>query len=115
MNSRDGATRDAMQREPSYRRELFMRAVIQGIAGCAEYDIALLAAGPPGAQTNFGRQGEGAVTMTIAMDEVLTAGEVSRMTGIPVSTLHDWAGNTPRGPGWDRTSDLPRVKRTLSH
>lgn len=21
----------------------------------------------------------------------------------------------PGGPGWDRTSDLPRVKRTLSH
>jgi hypothetical protein len=25
--------------------------------------------------------------MTMAMDKVLTAGEVSRMTGIPVSTL----------------------------
>jgi hypothetical protein len=38
--------------------------------------------------------------MTIAMDEVLTAGEVSRMTGIPVSTLHDWAAK--REWGWSR-------------
>jgi hypothetical protein len=29
--------------------------------------------------------------MTMVMDEVLTAGEVSRTTGIPVSTPHDWA------------------------
>ncbi len=35
--------------------------------------------------------------MTMAMDEVLTAGEVSRMTGIPVSTLHDWAAKRERG------------------
>jgi len=38
--------------------------------------------------------------MTIAMDEVLTAGEVSRMTGIPVSTLHDWAAKRERGVEW---------------
>ncbi|ORB34316.1 helix-turn-helix domain-containing protein [Mycobacterium paraseoulense] len=31
------------------------------------------------------------------MDEELTAGEVSRMTGIPVSTLHDWAAKRERG------------------
>jgi predicted DNA-binding transcriptional regulator AlpA len=37
------------------------------------------------------------VTMTIAMNEVLTAGEVSQMTGIPVSTLHDWAAKRERG------------------
>ena len=37
------------------------------------------------------------MTMTIAMDDVLTAGEVSRMTGIPVSTLHDWAAKRERG------------------
>jgi predicted DNA-binding transcriptional regulator AlpA len=36
-------------------------------------------------------------TMTMAMDEVLTAGEVSRMTGVPVSTLHDWAAKRERG------------------
>jgi len=35
--------------------------------------------------------------MTMAMDEVLTAGEVSRMTGIPVSTLHDRAAKRDRG------------------
>jgi hypothetical protein len=29
--------------------------------------------------------------MTMVMDEVLTAGEVSRILGIPVSTPHDWA------------------------
>jgi hypothetical protein len=29
--------------------------------------------------------------MTMVMDEVLTAGEVSRITGIPVSTPHDRA------------------------
>jgi hypothetical protein len=45
MNSRDAA-----QREPSYPRELFMRAVVQGIASCIDYDKALRAAGPPGAQ-----------------------------------------------------------------
>ena len=50
MKGRDAATRDATQREPSYPRELFMPAVVQGIACCSEYDKALLAAGPPGAQ-----------------------------------------------------------------
>jgi predicted DNA-binding transcriptional regulator AlpA len=35
--------------------------------------------------------------MTMAMDDVLTVGEVSRMTGIPVSTLHDWAAKRERG------------------
>src|ERR1700738_5224017 len=45
MNSRDAA-----QREPSYPRELFMRAVVQGIASCIDYDKVLRAAGPPGAQ-----------------------------------------------------------------
>lgn len=45
MNSRDAA-----QREPSYPRELFMRTVVQGIASCIDYDKALRAAGPPGAQ-----------------------------------------------------------------
>ena len=33
----------------------------------------------------------------IAMDEELTADEVSRMTGVPVSTLHDWASKRERG------------------
>ncbi len=37
--------------------------------------------------------------MTTAMNEVLTAGEVSRMTGVPVSTLHDWAAKRERGVG----------------
>jgi len=45
MNSRDAA-----QREPSYPRELFMRTVVQGIASCIDYDKALRATGPPGAQ-----------------------------------------------------------------
>jgi hypothetical protein len=35
--------------------------------------------------------------MTMAMDEVLTAGEVSRIAGIPVSTPHDWATKRERG------------------
>jgi predicted DNA-binding transcriptional regulator AlpA len=35
--------------------------------------------------------------MTMATDEVLTALEVSQMTGIPVSTLHDWAAKRERG------------------
>jgi predicted DNA-binding transcriptional regulator AlpA len=63
----------------------------------AEYDKALCAAEPSGGQhisaTGTGRT----LTMTMAMDEVLTAGEVSRMTGIPVSTLHDWAAKRERG------------------
>jgi predicted DNA-binding transcriptional regulator AlpA len=96
MNSRDAATRDATQRETSYPRQLFMRAVAQGIAWHTEYDKALLATGPPGAQ-QISANRERAATMTIAMDEVLTAGEVSRMTGIPVSTLHDWAAKRERG------------------
>jgi hypothetical protein len=50
MNSRDAATRDATQREPSYPRELFMPAVVQGIAWRTDYDKGLLAAGPPDAQ-----------------------------------------------------------------
>jgi len=60
---------------------------------------------PPGAfgcrtirpPTDFGNRTRRASTMTMAMDEVLTAGEVSRMTGIPVSTLHDWAAKRERG------------------
>lgn len=47
--------------------------------------------------TDFGNRTRRASTMTMAMDEVLTAGEVSRMTGIPVSTLHDWAAKRERG------------------
>jgi predicted DNA-binding transcriptional regulator AlpA len=47
--------------------------------------------------TDFGNRTRRASTMTMAMDEVLTAGEVSRMTGIPVSTLHDWATKRERG------------------
>lgn len=35
--------------------------------------------------------------MTMATDEVLTASEVSRITGVPVSTLHDWASKRERG------------------
>jgi hypothetical protein len=50
MNSSDAARRDAKQREPSYPRELFIRAVVQGIAPCIDYDKAPRAAGPPGAQ-----------------------------------------------------------------
>jgi predicted DNA-binding transcriptional regulator AlpA len=73
-----------------------MRAVTQRTAWRTEYDKALLAAGPPGAQ-HISATRERAATMTIAMDEVLTAGEVSRMTGIPVSTLHDWAAKRERG------------------
>ncbi|HME78385.1 MAG TPA: hypothetical protein VKI00_22860 [Mycobacterium sp.] len=46
----DMNSRDAAQREPSYPRELFMRAVVQGIASCIDYDKAPRAAGPPGAQ-----------------------------------------------------------------
>lgn len=42
---------------------------------------------------------------------------------IDAQTARQWFGgqNAPTelaflgGPGWDRTSDLPRVKRTLSH
>ena len=73
-----------------------MRAVTQRTAWRTEYDKALLAAGSPGAQ-QISATRERAATMTIAMDEVLTAGEVSRMTGIPVSTLHDWAAKRERG------------------
>ncbi|HWS93059.1 MAG TPA: hypothetical protein VN306_11395 [Mycobacterium sp.] len=39
--------------------------------------------------------------MTTAMDDVLTAGDVSRMTGVPDSTLHDWAAK------WERGADSP--------
>jgi hypothetical protein len=35
--------------------------------------------------------------MTTAMDDVLTAGDVSRTTGVPDSTLHDWAAKPERG------------------
>ena len=35
--------------------------------------------------------------MTTAMDDVSTAGDVPRMTGIPDSTLHDWAAKRERG------------------
>jgi hypothetical protein len=35
--------------------------------------------------------------MTTVMDDVLTAGDVSRMTGTPDSTLHDWATKPERG------------------
>jgi hypothetical protein len=35
--------------------------------------------------------------MTTAMDDVSTAGDVSRMTGVPDSTLHDWAAKPERG------------------
>jgi predicted DNA-binding transcriptional regulator AlpA len=96
MNSRDAATHDAAQREPCHPRQLFMHAVAQGIAWHAEYDKGLLTAGSPGAQ-QISANRERASTMTLAMDEVLTAGEVSRMTGIPVSTLHDWAAKRERG------------------
>jgi hypothetical protein len=50
MNTRDAATRDAAQREPSYPREPFMPAVVQGIPRCTDYDEALIAAGPANAQ-----------------------------------------------------------------
>jgi predicted DNA-binding transcriptional regulator AlpA len=40
--------------------------------------------------------------MTTAMDDVLTADDVSRMTGVPDSTLHDWAAK--RGLGADSPS-----------
>jgi predicted DNA-binding transcriptional regulator AlpA len=49
------------------------------------------------AAAEFGNRTRRASTMTMAMDEVLTAGEVSRMTDIPVSTLHDWAAKRERG------------------
>ena len=35
--------------------------------------------------------------MTTAMDDVLTAGDVSRMTGVPDSTLHNRAAKRERG------------------
>jgi predicted DNA-binding transcriptional regulator AlpA len=37
------------------------------------------------------------MTTVTPIDDVLTAGEVSRMTGVPVSTLHDWAAKRERG------------------
>lgn len=41
--------------------------------------------------------------MTTAMDDVSTAGDVSRMTGVPVSMLHDWAAKRKR----DADSPVP--------
>ena len=35
--------------------------------------------------------------MTTPMDDVLTAGDVSRMPGVPGSTLHEWAARRERG------------------
>jgi predicted DNA-binding transcriptional regulator AlpA len=35
--------------------------------------------------------------MTPATDDVFAAGDASRMTGVPVSTLHDWAAKRERG------------------
>jgi hypothetical protein len=35
--------------------------------------------------------------MTTAMGDVLTAGDVSRMTGVPDSTPDDWAAKLERG------------------
>jgi predicted DNA-binding transcriptional regulator AlpA len=34
--------------------------------------------------------------MTTAMDDVLTADDVSHMTGVPDSMLHDWAAKRER-------------------
>jgi hypothetical protein len=51
MNSRTATKHCAAQRESAYPRdEPIMRAVAQRIAWGTEYDKALLAAGPPGAQ-----------------------------------------------------------------
>jgi hypothetical protein len=41
----------------------------------------------------------------MAMDEVLTAGEMAWMTGVPVSTLDDWAANGSEA--WSRP--VPQV------
>jgi hypothetical protein len=35
--------------------------------------------------------------MTTVMDDVLTADDVSRMTGVPDFTLQDWAAKRERG------------------
>ena len=35
--------------------------------------------------------------MTTAMDDVLTAHDAPSMTGVPDSTLHDWAAKRERG------------------
>ena len=35
--------------------------------------------------------------MATGTADVLTAGDVSRMTGVPVYTLHDWAAKRERG------------------
>jgi hypothetical protein len=33
----------------------------------------------------------------------------------PMPAMNPWSGVLGGGPGWYRTSDLPRVRRTLSH
>jgi len=38
--------------------------------------------------------------MTTAMDDVSTAGDVSRMTGVPDSALQDCAAKRERGVDW---------------
>jgi hypothetical protein len=47
--------------------------------------------------------------MTMAMDDVLTAHDVSRMTGVPDSTLHDWAAKPERGADSPGPQSLPVV------
>ena len=54
--------------------------------------------------------------MTTAMDDVLTAGDVSRTTGVPDSTLHDWAAKPERGvdsPGPHRCELSSRHRRWM--
>jgi hypothetical protein len=42
--------------------------------------------------------------------------ELSRRSASAFQQSQTWDLRSDRGgPGWDRTSDLPRVKRTLSH
>jgi hypothetical protein len=47
--------------------------------------------------------------MTTATDDVLTADDVSRMTGVPDSTLHDWAAKRERGVGIAESASLQVV------
>jgi hypothetical protein len=54
--------------------------------------------------------------MTTPMDDVLTAGDASRMPGVPGSTLHDWAARRERdadSPGPDHRKLSSRHRRWM--
>lgn len=71
--------------------------VARHIASRAEHDTALPAVEPLRRARFPQSEKKRQATMTRATADVLTASEVSRMTGIPVSTLHDWAAKRERG------------------